>query len=302
MNAIELSHVSKYFESIHALEDVSLEVRPGEVVAVLGPNGAGKTTAINLMLGLRRPTSGSVRLFGHDPLEASSRRRVGVMLQDSGVPGTLRVKEMIELFARIADAPLPLARVLEMSSLVGQENILTANLSGGQRQRLYFALAIVGNPEMLFLDEPSVGMDVETRHAFWSQIAAFSNAGKTILLTTHYLEEADALAERIVVINQGRIVAQGSPSEIKARVGGKHVRFHAPDLSIALLTGLPAVQRFSLTGDTADLYTFEPNKVLRALYQHEIEPSDLEVVGAGLEEAFIELTGNHGSQNHSISA
>jgi ABC-2 type transport system ATP-binding protein len=299
MNTIELSNVSKYFANVHALENVNLEVQPGEVVAVLGPNGAGKTTAISLMLGLRRPTSGTARLLGRDPLEPSSRRHVGVMLQDSGVPGMLRVRELIELYARLANAPLPLAQVLEMASISDQANALATNLSGGQRQRLYFALAVVGNPDVLFLDEPSVGMDVETRHSFWSQIKAFSSAGKTILLTTHYLEEADALAERIVVINQGRVVAEGTPSEIKSRVGGKHVRFRAPNLSSTMLSSLPSVQRCNLAGEVADLYTLEPNRVLRALYEQQIEPADLEVIGAGLEEAFIEITGNH---NHAVVA
>jgi ABC-2 type transport system ATP-binding protein len=302
MNAIELIHASKYFNEIHALEAVSLEVERGEVVAVLGPNGAGKTTAISLMLGLRRPTSGAVRLLGGNPQDTNNRRHVGVMLQDSGVPGMLRVRELIELYGRLSSSPLLLAQVLEMANLSEQANAMAANLSGGQRQRLYFALAVVGDPDVLFLDEPSVGMDVETRHSFWSQIKAFSSAGKTILLTTHYLEEADELAERIVVINQGRVVAQGSPSEIKSRVGGKHVRFHAPNLSSTLLSSLPSVQRFNLLGEVADLYTLDPNHVLKALYDQQIEPADLEVVGAGLEEAFIEITSNHSPQQHGTMA
>jgi ABC-2 type transport system ATP-binding protein len=288
--AVELVNASKSFGPVQALKNVSLSVSPGEVVAVLGPNGAGKTTAVSLMLGLRRPSGGTARVFGRDPRDPSSRARVGAMLQESGVPATLRVRELVELFGRMYARPLPTRRALELADLAEQAGTLAASLSGGQRQRLYFALAVCGDPDVLFLDEPSVALDVEARRGFWEKIGGFARAGKTVILTTHYLEEADALADRVVVVNRGEVVASGTPDEIKARVGGKRVRFRAPGLERAALSGLPGVQTVSLVADAADLYTLEPERVLRELFNRGVAVSDLTVAGAGLEEAFVSIT------------
>jgi ABC-2 type transport system ATP-binding protein len=287
--AVQLENASKNFGPVQALKNVSLRVEPGEIVAFLGPNGAGKTTAISLMLGLRKPTTGTARIFGRDPREPANRARLGAMLQESGVPATLRVREIVELFTRTYARPLSVAKALEMADLSEKANALASTLSGGQKQRLYFALSVCGDPDLLFLDEPSVALDVEARRAFWEQVSGFARGGKTIILTTHYLEEADALAGRIVVVNHGQIVASGTPSEIKARVGGKRVRFRSA-LDANDLRAVPGVQRASVTSSVADLYTLEPEKVLRELYQREIPFSDLEVAGAGLEEAFVEIT------------
>jgi ABC-2 type transport system ATP-binding protein len=292
--AVELTNATKTFGSVQALKGVSLAVQPGETVAFLGPNGAGKTTAISLMLGLRSPTSGSAAIFGQNPRNPANRSRIGVMLQESGVPTTLKVREVVEMFRRLYPRPLSVAAVLEAAQIGEKANALTANLSGGQRQRLYFALALVGDPDVLFLDEPTVALDVESRRVFWEHITALVKRGKTIVLTTHYLEEADALADRIVVINQGSIVAEGTPREIKARVGGKNVRFRAPGLADATLAGLPDVARFSRAGDSVEIYTLQPEAVLRELFRREVGLSELEVVGAGLEEAFVSIT-NQGS-------
>lgn len=288
--AVELTHAAKSFGSVQALKGIDLMVQQGETVALLGPNGAGKTTAISLMLGLRRPTAGSVTLLGRDPRDLASRRRIGVMLQESGVPHTLKVREVAEMIRRLYDRPMDTLAALELAQLHDKANALVATLSGGQRQRLYFALAIIGNPDVLFLDEPTVGLDVESRRSFWEQIDTLVGAGKTVILTTHYLEEADALADRIVVINQGLIVAEGTPRQIKATVGGKRVRFRAPGLSDASLHALPGVQRASRVADMIEFYAIEPEVPLARLFGDGVAVSELEVVGAGLEEAFMNIT------------
>ena len=288
--AVQLENASKSFGSVKALNNVSIKVEPGEVVAFLGPNGAGKTTAISLMLGLRSPTSGSARIFGQNPREPRNRSRIGVMLQESGVPGLLKVRELIELFTKFYSNPLMVSKVLEMANLTEKKDAIASTLSGGQKQRLYFALAVCGNPDVLFLDEPSVALDVESRRSFWTEISGFAKTGKTVILTTHYLEEADALANRIVVINKGEIVAQGSPTQIKSRVGGKNVSFKLEAGETKTLEHLQNVQRFNVTGDSVNLYTLEPEKVLQEIFAKGLQISNLSVTGAGLEEAFMEIT------------
>jgi len=288
--AVQLTGASKTFGAVQAVRNVSLEVGAGEIVAILGPNGAGKTTAISLMLGLRSPDAGTARVFGRDPRTPQARDRIGVMLQDSDVPATLRVREAVALVARYYPNPLSVKRALEMAGLEDKAGAVASSLSGGQKKRLCFALSVVGNPDVLFLDEPTAALDVEARRGFWEQVSRFSKSGKTIVLTTHYLEEADALAGRIVVINRGEIVAQGSPAQIKARVGGKLVRFKSHTLTLAMLEGIPGVTRSSVVSETFELYTLEPERVLREIFARGLELSDLEVRGGGLEEAFVELT------------
>jgi ABC-2 type transport system ATP-binding protein len=288
--AAELRDAAKTFGNVRALQGVSLAVRQGETVALLGPNGAGKTTAISLLLGMRRPTAGSAKLFGRDPRDLASRLRTGVMLQESGVPDTLKVGEVIELFRRLYPQPLSVADALAAAGLESKANALVTGLSGGQKQRLYFALAIVGDPDLLFLDEPTVGLDVEARQTFWSYINGMVGRGKTIVLTTHYLEEADALADRIVVIDRGRVIAEGTPAAIKARVGGKTVRFRTTGLDearLALLTGVGDARR---SGDRFEFYTLQAEDALGRLFAAGIDLRELEVVGAGLEEAFLAIT------------
>ncbi len=287
---VELQGVSKSFGAVRALRDVSFAARQGEVVALLGPNGAGKTTAISIMLGLRAPTTGQARLLGLDPRDLRARSRSGVMLQESGVPMTLTVRELIDLFRGYYPAPLPAARAIEMAGLQEKANARAGALSGGQRQRLYFALAVCGDPEVLFLDEPTAALDVEARREFWAQVRAFVQEGKTIVLTTHYLEEADALADRVVVIDHGRVIADASPAAIKARVAGKKVSFDLDrPLDDAAFAGLP-VQNLQLDARHATLLSPEPEAVLRALFARDAGIHNLEVVGAGLEEAFLTLT------------
>jgi ABC-2 type transport system ATP-binding protein len=287
---VELIAAHKRYGAVEALRGVDLCIRPGEAVALLGPNGAGKTTTMSLMLGLRRPTSGSARLFGLDPTDRRARSRAGVMLQESGVMGVLTVRETIRLFRSYYPCPLPVAEILALAGLEEVADQRVLRLSGGQRQRLYFALAICGAPDVLFLDEPTVGMDVEARRAFLAGMRMASKTGKTIVLTTHYLEEADALAERIVVIDHGVVIADTTPRELKARVASKRVSFRVTvPLSDAALAGLPvmSVQR---SGQHVQLLSNTPEIVLRTLFECGVAIADLEVTGVDLEDAFLALT------------
>jgi ABC-2 type transport system ATP-binding protein len=215
MPVAELQNVAKNYGAVAALRGVSLAIERGELVAVLGPNGAGKTTAVRILLGLTAQTSGRAAIFGHAPGSQEAKLRRGAMLQVARVPETIRVREHIELFSSYYPKPLKFAETIAAAGLGGVEQRLFGELSGGQKQRVLFALAICGNPDLLFLDEPTVGLDVEARRGLWKHIRGFVARGGSVLLTTHQLEEADALANRIAVIDGGRIVAQGTPAEIK---------------------------------------------------------------------------------------
>jgi ABC-2 type transport system ATP-binding protein len=211
----QFTAVTKQYDSVEALRGIDFSIRPGELVTLLGANGAGKTTAVRILLGLSKPSSGTVRVFGNDPRDASSRTRVGAVLQIARVPETLRVREHIHLFSSYYPDPLPMAEVIEAAGLTGLERRKYGELSGGQQKRVLFALAICGNPDLLILDEPTVGLDVEARRSIWKQIRAFIARGRSVLLTTHYLAEAEALANRVIVIHKGLVVAEGTPQEIK---------------------------------------------------------------------------------------
>jgi ABC-2 type transport system ATP-binding protein len=288
---IELAGVHKTFGAVHALDGVDLRIERGECVAILGPNGAGKTTAISLMLGMRTPTRGVVRLDGLEPGSREARSRRGAMLQDSGVPALLTVRELVDLFRSYYPAPMPRDEVLDIAGLVDQAGKKAGTLSGGLRQRLYYALAICGNPPVLFLDEPTVAMDVATRVAFLDAIAAFSAGGRTVVLTTHFMEEADQVARRIVVIDRGRIIADAPPAEIKARAAGKRVRFRvtAP-IDDETFRGM-ALTGLAIREGEIRFLTNEPEPILAELFRRGMPLRDLEVGGADLEEAFLALTG-----------
>jgi ABC-2 type transport system ATP-binding protein len=259
-------------------------------VAVLGPNGAGKTTGIGVMLGLRRPDSGTARLFGMDPQDRRAHSRCGVMLQESGVNGNLKVRELVRIFGALYPHPLPVATAIKMAGLDEKANALASKLSGGDKQRLYYALAVCGDPDVLFLDEPTVGLDVEARHHFIDSIRDFAAAGRTLVLTTHILEEADELAARIVVIDRGVVIADGTPTEIKSKVGGKRVSFVAArPLTEADLAGL-SVTGLEISGNRVRLFSNDADVVVTKLIRGGLDLHDLEVVGAGLEDAFLSLT------------
>lgn len=286
----ELRRAIKRYGPVTALSGVDLSVRPGEVVALLGPNGAGKTTAVQILLGLVRPSEGESRLFGLDPRSVEARMRVGSMLQISKVPETLKVKEHVHLVSSYYPRPLPKAEVMAAAGLSGIENRLFGKLSGGQQQRVLFALALCGDPDLLFLDEPTVGLDVESRRAFWAVIEEKAAQGRSVLLTTHYLEEADALADRIVLLSRGRIVAEGTPAEIKARAAGRKVRCRTA-LSLEEVSALPGVKGARRDGELVELFASEAERAVRELLHRDPSLSALEVRGADLEEAFLTLTG-----------
>jgi len=292
--AAQLVAATKKYGAVEALKGVSLDIDLGDVVAMLGPNGAGKTTSISLLLGLRKPTSGKALLFGLDPTDLDARSRVGVMLQESGIPAMLKVREIVDLFRSYYSKPMASDRAIAMAGLEEKAGALVKELSGGQRQRLYFALAVCGDPEVLFLDEPTVGMDVEGRRSFIERIAEFAKLGRTVVLTTHYLEEADQLAKRVIVIDRGVVIADASPQEIKSRVAGKRVRFMAAALTDKDLEALP-ITAPTISDHSVQLLTSQPEAVLRELFRRGIEITDLEVSGADLEDAFISLTSHKGT-------
>jgi ABC-2 type transport system ATP-binding protein len=291
---VELIEARKRYGQVEALRGITLTILTGEIVAMLGPNGAGKTTSISLMLGLRQPTSGTVRLFGLPPTDRRARSRAGVMLQESGTTGVLTVRELIELFRTYYPSPLPTERAIAMAGLVDKADARIVTLSGGQRQRLYFALAICGNPDVLFLDEPTAGMDVEARRAFVASTQALADAGKTIVFTTHYLKEAEELARRIVVVDQGLVIADAAPRELMAKVAAKRVSFAvAQSLPAETFAGL-AIAALDTSNHRVRFLTSEPETVLRTLFERGVAMRDLEVAGADLEEAFLSLTQHPG--------
>jgi ABC-2 type transport system ATP-binding protein len=288
--AVQLEDVSKRYGEVQALDHITLAIDVGEVVAMLGPNGAGKTTSISLMLGTRKPTSGKARLFGLDPRDLKARSRIGVMLQESGVPGMLKVDEIVGLFSSYYPAPLSVSEAVKMAGLEEKARSLVKDLSGGQRQRLYLALAVCGDPDVLFLDEPTVGMDVEGRRLFLQQIGDFAAKGRTVVLTTHYLEEADQLARRVIVVDRGHVIADSTPAEIKSRVAGKRITFTTSQpMGPGEFAGLPLNSQQVADGRVR-LLTNEPESVLRELFRRGIEMTQLEVAGADLEEAFVAMT------------
>ena len=215
MIAAHFSSVTKRYGAVEAIRSLDLTLRPGELLALLGANGAGKTSAVRILLGLAKPASGTVRVFGGDPRDARTRARIGAVLQSARVPETLRVREHIHLFSSYYPQPMPFDEVIAAAGLQGLERRKYGELSGGQQKRVLFALAICGNPDLLVLDEPTVGLDVEARRAMWKQVRAFVARGKAVLLTTHYLAEAEALADRVVVMHHGNVVAEGTPAQIK---------------------------------------------------------------------------------------
>lgn len=284
-----LHNVTRRYGRITALQNFSMDLHAGEVVALLGPNGAGKTTAVRLLLGLISPDSGSVRVLGRDPRDSDARTRIGAMLQVSRVPEMLRVREHIDLFRSYYPQPLPTAEVIRAAKLEGIEQQMFGKLSGGQKQRALFALALCGNPDLIFLDEPTVGMDIESRRALWDQVRALSAAGKTVLLTTHYLEEADMLANRVVVINKGQVVCEGTPAEIKHRVSGRRIRC-ITRLDPDFLRRLPSVSDVQWDREAVVVFAEQPESVVLEMLQRDETLHGLEISAAALEDAFLALT------------
>lgn len=284
-----LRQASKRYGAIVALDCVDLDVRAGEVLAVLGANGAGKTTALGLLTGRLSPDGGDVALFGRDPRDSAVRRGIGVMLQDGDLPDTLRVAEHVRLFSSYYPSPRPIAETLSLAGLTDLAKRPYGALSGGQKRRVEFALAICGRPPLLFVDEPTVGLDVEARRSFWAVLRQLRQEGAGIVLTTHYLEEADALADRIVLMAAGRVLAQDTPAGIKSRADGKRIRART-SLAPEALRQWHRVASVQVDQGVTELLTRDAEALLRDWLAADASLSELEVRPLSLEEAFLTLT------------
>jgi ABC-2 type transport system ATP-binding protein len=285
-----LSGLAKSYGPVRAVRGVDLVIAPGETVALLGPNGAGKTTTIDMMLGLTRPDEGRVSIFGVAPAAAVRDGYVGAMLQTGSPLDHLRVRELIALMASYYPHPLPVDDVLRITGADEFAGQWTTKLSGGQAQRVRFAAALAGNPDLLLLDEPTAGIDVEGRRDFWQAMRAVTQRGKTVVFATHYLEEADAYADRIVLIARGEIVADGPATEIKAQAGARSIRTTLPGVDVEALIALPGVRSAQRHGDAVLLSCTDSDAALVALLAAFPGARDIEVTGGSLEEAFLELT------------
>ena len=292
---IELRGVVKSFRragtTVEAVRGIDVGIAAGETVALLGPNGAGKSTTIDMLLGLLKPDRGTVSIFGSSPAEAIARGAVGAMLQTGSLLRDLSVRELITMMASLYSDPMDVEELITIAGLGDAADRRTQKLSGGQTQRVRFAVALVSEPELLVLDEPTVALDVEGRREFWSVMRAYAERGKTILFATHYLEEADANADRAILMAHGRIVADGPTTEIKAQVGIRTIRATLPDAAVAELAAIDGVSTAERHGDAVILRCSDSDLAIRALLARFPAARDLEIAGAGLEDAFLELTG-----------
>jgi len=293
---IVLQGLTKSFRTpgaiVHAVRGIDISIAPGETVALLGPNGAGKSTTIDMLLGLSAPDSGSVSLLGRAPRAAVDEGQIGAMLQTGGqLIRDLSVRELVAMMASLFADPLEVDEVLELAGLRDVEQRRTHKLSGGQTQRVRFALALVGDPQILVLDEPTVAMDVESRRGFWDAMRAFAARDRTVLFATHYLEEADAYADRAILMAHGRIVADGPTNEIRARAGLRTIRATFAEPDEARIAALPGVSSAERHGAAVTLRCTDSDAAIRSLLRDYEDARDIEIASAGLEEAFLELTG-----------
>lgn len=294
---VSLHNVTRTFGEVVALHDVSLTLAAGELVGMLGPNGAGKSTLLSLVAGLRRPTSGTVRLLGRDPREPLARQQLGTTPQETGLPATLRVREVIDFVAGHFPDPLTTPELMSMFGLTELARRQTGALSGGQRRRLAVALAVVGRPRVVLLDEPTTGLDIEARKTLWDAVRAYHASGATVVVTSHYLEEIEALAQRVVVIGDGRILADDDLATILAHVGARKVRFTMDDGAATTPQAAHLVAGATREDDPAaaqgarySVITADSDAYVRALVASELPFRGLEVRGATLEEAFVAMT------------
>ncbi|TCU81864.1 ABC-2 type transport system ATP-binding protein [Curtobacterium sp. PhB25] len=293
---IQLRDLRKRFGAVAAVDGVDLTIRPGEVVALLGPNGAGKTTTVDLALGLSTPTTGEALLFGEEPRAAVVAGRVGAMLQGGALLPDMTVREAVALVAAAHRRPMPVDEALRRARCTEIAGRRVNKLSGGQLQRARFAVAVVSDPDLLVLDEPTAAMDVEARHTFWSSMREFTDAGRTVVFATHYLDEADAFADRIVIMRAGRVVADGTPAEIKAITATRAVRFSGlgADAHVAL-RGLPGVVSLEARRDSVTLRSDRSDDTLRALLTAFPQAHDIQVVASTMDDAFLALTADPAS-------
>ncbi|MDI5970458.1 ABC transporter ATP-binding protein [Streptomyces sp. SL13] len=288
---VSFRDVSKVYGQVKAVSGLNLTLRPGETVALLGPNGAGKSTALDLLLGLRNPDAGTVEVFGTTPGRAIAQGRVGAMLQSGGLMEDVRVRELVQLACDLHPKAYPVQEVLEHAGVTDIADRMVNKLSGGQEQRVRFALATAGASDLIILDEPTTGMDVTVRQAFWGTMRAQAELGRTVLFATHYLEEADAIADRVIVLHRGRILADGSAAEIKAKAGARRVVFDLEGpIDETALRGLPFLTSLNVSGHTVRIQSTDADATTHAVYGLGLYPRNLEVTGLGLEQAFIAIT------------
>ncbi len=288
-SAISLTGLHKSFGPVRAVRGIDLEVQPGEIVAFLGPNGAGKTTTIDMILGLSTPTSGSVQVLGQSPRSAISKGLVSAVMQTAGLLRDISVTETLELTGSLFTHSTSVEGVMRRAGISDIGNRRVDKCSGGQQQRLRFAMALLSDPEVLILDEPTTGMDVAGRRDFWAAIREDAGRGRTILFATHYLEEADAYADRIVLVRQGEVVADGTAAEIRAMASGRTIRVTLPGATTEMLQGVPAVDSFEIRGESVLIHSGDTDSVARYLLT-ETAARDLEIEARGIEDAFIALT------------
>ncbi|MFD7707928.1 ABC transporter ATP-binding protein [Streptomyces sp. NPDC059786] len=292
---VAFHQVNKSYGRVRAVDGLTLELHPGETVALLGPNGAGKSTTLDLLLGLKHADSGTVRIFGTGPREAVVGGRVGAMLQSGGLMDEVTVAELVKLACALHPKPYGVTDVLARAGLTQLADRKVNKLSGGQEQRVRFALATAGASDLIVLDEPTTGMDVSARQAFWSTIREQADQGRTVLFATHYLEEADAVADRVLVLHRGRLLADGTAAEIKAKAGARRISFELPDdrsgaVDEAALRTLPFLTSMDVSGRTFRLKSSDADATVHALYGLGVFPRNLEVAGLGLEQAFVAIT------------
>jgi ABC-2 type transport system ATP-binding protein len=294
---VSFENVSKHYGNLKAVEGLSLDLRGGETVALLGPNGAGKSTSLDMLLALRKPTAGTITMFGSDPYHAVKSGQVGAMLQSGGLMPEVTVRELVTLIAGLHPRPVPVGTTLRRAGIESVADQRVDRLSGGQTQRVRFALAIAGECDLIVLDEPTSAMDVETRRKFWASMKEEVAEGKTLLFATHYLEEADQAADRILVINRGRLLADGSPEDIKKRAGAKRMSFRLPGAPEGALLRLPGVVSLETRHDLVQIQTSDSDATLYGLLDAGYRPTEIEVGSLGLEQAFIAITAEDDQAN-----
>jgi ABC-2 type transport system ATP-binding protein len=291
---ISLAGLTKTFRSpdgpVHAVRGVDVDIPRGQTVALLGPNGAGKSTTIDMLLGLTPPDAGSVTLFGREPRTAVNAGLIGAMLQTGSLIQYLSVRELLTMMAGMFPAPADVGEVMAKTGLERIARRRTQKLSGGETQRVRFAIALISNPDLLVLDEPTVAMDVESRHEFWEAMRDFAARGKTVLFATHYLEEADQNADRVILMARGQVVADGPPTEIKGRVGFRTLRATLPGVQADELLALPGVSSAERRGEAIILSCSDSDQTIRALLERHPAARDIEITGGALEDAFLALT------------
>ncbi|OIK26448.1 sulfate ABC transporter ATP-binding protein [Streptomyces malaysiense] len=288
---VGFDQVTKTYGTVRAVDGLSLRLHPGETVALLGPNGAGKSTTLDLLLGLKQPDAGTVSVFGTSPREAIVAGRVGAMLQSGGLMDDVTVAELVRLSCSLHPRPYKATDVMARAGIAQIADRKVNKLSGGQAQRVRFALATAGDSDLIILDEPTTGMDVSARQAFWSTMREQADQGRTVLFATHYLEEADAIADRVLVLHRGRLLADGTAAEIKARAGARRIAFDLEGaFDAAALRALPFLTGIDVSGQTVRIQSSDADATVHALYGLGVYPRNLEVAGLGLEQAFVAIT------------